>query len=303
MRPGRFPPFKKFTYNWTRFFKCDQVTESFRPKKKMRYGIWVLNSLTMIIFAFFGINFILDSANFLAGTLLGFDILYAFDPGVIMFNSEPELSPQLTALFFAEPILLTVLALVSFIMYGRYRRKKDLRKLFFLWCGFFSLSILGGSFLTSFMARGNLAVLWEYVGLKQEFMPLAGLIIALIVLVLGIGHLRNFLNMAPSSVIIKNSLRRVVFVACILVFPLILFYLLMFLLFSSSTVVTRQYSSLLIWVGVLAGFTALFLNDESLRKTPAFRESAINKPLPAWYLTALAFVVICLFLGLNYQSN
>jgi hypothetical protein len=269
----------------------------------MRYGIWVLNSLTMIVFAFFGINLMLDTANFLVGYVLGFKILYSFDPGVIMFKSVPEVSPRLTALFFVEPLLLLLLVFVSLFMYERYRGKKDLRKLFFLWCGFFSLSILGGSFWTSFMERGNLAVLWEYVGLKQDFMPLVGLVFALAVLALGIGRLRNFLNIAPSSEIIKNPSKRMLFVACTMVFPLMLFYLLMFIIIPSATVNTRQYSSMLIWVGVLAGFTALVLNDAAFHKTPAFKESAINKPLPVWYLMAVAFVVICLFLGLNYQLS
>ncbi len=257
----------------------------------------------MMVFAFFAINLILDSANFLVGLVLGFKILYSFDPGVIMFKEVPEVSPRLTALFFVEPVLSAFLVFGSFFLYNRFRGKKDLRKLFFLWSGFFSLSILGGSFWTSFMDRGNMAVLWEYTGLNTDFLPVVGLVFALIMLVLGIRRLRSFLNMAPSSAVVKDSTWRLFFVACTMVFPLLLFYLLLFIIIPSATVNTRQYSSLLLWVGVLAAFLALVLNDAAFHKTPAFKESAINKPLPVWYLSAVAFVVLCLFLGLNYQMN
>jgi hypothetical protein len=120
-----------------------------------RYGYWILNSLTMMIVAFFSLNILLDVCNYLVASLMGFQPIFDFDAGFISFQKMPVMTKEnvkrITYLLWAEPVLLLSATIFFFRFYKKFSKKKDLRKLLFLWTSFVSFSILGGSFWTSYM--------------------------------------------------------------------------------------------------------------------------------------------------------
>jgi hypothetical protein len=270
-----------------------------------RYGFWILNSLTMMVVAFFSLNILMDVSNYLVGSLMGFQLIFDFDAGFVTFKKLPvvtrENAKRITYLLWTEPVLLLSISIFFFRLYKRYSKKKDLRKLLFLWTSFFSFSVLGGSFWTSYMDKENgpMSMLFAYLRWSPDYLPLFGLILSLILILLGVGRVKRFLSMAPSTEIIKDPVFRVFYLTCVTVIPLLLFFVFLFIISPNARITSRQYSSLFLWAGVLACLVSLIVNETTYRRTSAFKNSSINKPLPLWYLSALALVVVSRLLSVN----
>ncbi len=208
---------------------------------------------------------------------------------------------RITYLLWTEPVLLLSISIFFFRLYKKYSKKKDLRKLLFLWTSFFSFSILGGSFWTSYMDKesGPMSSLFVYLRWSPDYLPLFGLVLSLILILLGVGRVKRFLSMAPSTEIIKDPVFRVFYLTSVTVIPLLLFFVLLFIISPSARITSRQYSSLFLWAGVLACLVSLVVNETTYRRTSAFKNSSINKPLPLWYLSAIALVVVSRLLSVN----
>jgi hypothetical protein len=270
-----------------------------------RYGLWILNSLTMMVVAFFSLNILLDVVNYWAGTLMGFQLIFDFDAGFVSFKKMPVMNREnlkrITYLLWIEPVLLLIVSVFFFRLYKKFSKKKDLRKLLFLWTSFFSFSILGGSFWTSYMDKetGPMSMLFAYLRWSPDYLPLFGLVLSLVLILLGVGRVKRFLSMAPSIEIIKDPIFRVFYFTCVTVIPLLVFFVFIFIISPTARITCRQYSSLFLWVGVLACLVSLIVNETTYRRTPAFKNSSINKPLPLWYLSAIALVIISRLLSLN----
>ena len=255
--------------------------------------------------AFFSLNIILDLANYAVGSLMGFQLIFDFDAGFVSFKKMPvmtrENAKKITYLLWTEPVLLLSLCILFFRLYKKFSKKKDLRKLLFLWLALFSISILGGSFWTSYMDKesGSMSTLFSYLRWSTDYLPLFGLVLSLVLILLGVGRVKRFLSMAPSSEIIKDPVFRVFYMTCVTVIPLLLFFVLLFIISPTARITSRQYSSLFLWAGVLACLISLIVNETTYRRTSAFKNSSINKPLPLWYLSAIALVIISRLLSVN----
>lgn len=258
--------------------------------------IWFLNSFAVLICAFLFVGLLQDALVYLMGKLMGLEIILHYDK-VEIENPGSWTPNKIIALFGFIPFYQLLIGIVSGILYTRYRLKNNLRKLFFLWVHYLSLSIFGGSFITSFIDRGSMKILWEYLSIKAEFLPLAGIVCAGLLLFFGVYNLWKFLNLAPSSEINKNGNKRRTFIFLLQILPLLLFTLIGFLLFDGKHVASRFYSSQMIWIPILGGLVASGMAEGRFHKVPAFKESQIGKPQFMYMVLALALSATALILG------
>lgn len=209
---------------------------------------------------------------------------------------SPSWSPsQVVIIFGYVPIYFLTVGLLAGFFYQRFRLKRDLRKLFLLWVQYFSFSILGGSFVTSFIDRGNMRIFWEYMQINPNYLPLVAFIAAALLVFFGTVNLWKFLNIAPSSEINKDAYKRFGFLLCVQVVPLLIFFTVGFILYPNNSVVSRFYSSAMIWVPVSAGLIASMTRDSGFSKVPAFKESEIRGFQPIYLgLAALIYAIILL---------
>lgn len=264
------------------------------PPKKFEKGIWIANSTAVIFCAFWTICILQDILVWILGNALGIRLSLSFDR---IFSTEKTIwnHTQVLILFGFIPLYYLVMGIVGSMLHSSLRLKKDLRKLYFLWICYFSFSILGGSFVTSFIDRGNMRVLWEYMRFTVDYLPLAAFASAALLVFFGTVNLWKFLNVAPSSEINKDPSQRFVFILCTQVIPLLIFFGVGYVLYPNREATSRFFSSFMVWVPVLGGLTASFVRDAAFAKVPAFRESEIRKFQPAYLgLAALIYMFVLL---------
>lgn len=259
---------------------------------------WALNSSAVLFCSFLSMGLLQDLLIWLAAKAIGIPLVYKFDyiylkPGAIWYDYSYK---EILLLFASMPFGLTLIGLANMILFGVFRQRKDLRKLFFLWSVFVTFAILGGSTITSFVDRGTMKVLWEFLYLNNEFLPFMGFVVAAFLLVFGSISLRFFLNMAPSSAINKKIETRLAFYLYVVVIPVAFFSLSGLLWYPRSEIISRFFSAQMIWVPVISGFVSSFQNSSRLKKIPAFKESGIRKPQYVYYfLAAVLMIMIYVF--------
>lgn len=262
------------------------------PPKKFEKWIWVANSTAVIFSAFWTICLLQDLLVWLLGHALGLPLALTFDK---IFSDEGTVwtHTQVLLLFGFIPIYFLVVGAIGGALHKTYRLKRDLRKLYFLWLQYLSFSILGGSFVTSFIDRGNMRVLWEYLRLNSDYLPFAAFVAAALLVFFGTISLWKFLNIAPSSEINKDTGKRILFLLCTQVFPLLIFFGLGYILYPNREVTSRFFSSLMVWVPVIGGLIASVTRESGVAKVPAFKESGIRSFQPAYLgLAALIYLFI-----------
>lgn len=268
-----------------------------RREKPFEKVIWIGNSTAVLFAAFWTICVLQDVLVWVVGNVFGVPLKIAFDE-VLLMDGEWRASQVLVVYGFI-PMFYLFIGIIAGILHKKYRMKRDLRKLFFLWMQFLAFSIFGGSFITSFIERGNVGILWEYLHLEKDFMPLVSFFIAALLIFFGVLNLWKFLNIAPSSEINKSFNKRFVFVLCIQIFPLLIFFALGFILYPHPRlmVASRLFSALMIWVPILAGLIASVARDTNFSKVPAFKDSEVHVFQPLYLgLAALVYVAV-LFLS------
>lgn len=259
---------------------------------KFQTGIWIANSTAVLFSAFWFICTLQDVLVWGLGNLLGVPVTLSFDqifsaPGSVWSAS------QVLSVFGFVPVYFLLVGIVSGMLYNRYRLKRDLRKLFFLWTQYFAFSIFGGAFITSSVDRGNMRIFWEYLKLSTDYLPLIAFVCAALLAFFGTFNLWKFLNMAPSSEINKNNKKRLQFLMCVQVVPLLIFFALGFVVYPNLTVTSRFYSSLMVWVPVVSGIIFSLPRTSALSKVPAFKESDIRRFQPIyWGLAALTYFFV-----------
>lgn len=263
-----------------------------QPKKFQNWA-WVANSTAVLFSAFWFVCILQDVLVWGLGNLLGIPVTLSFDQ--ISASGSSWNPSQVITLFGFIPLYFLALGLVSGLLYNRYRLKRDLRKLFFLWTQYFAFSIFAGSFVTSFVDRGNMRILWEYLQLNADYLPLIAFVCAALLAFFGTFNLWKFLNMAPSSEINKNNKKRLQFQLCVQVVPLLIFFVLGFVAYPNLAITSRFYSSLMVWVPVVSGIIVSLPRASELAKVPAFKESDIRRFQPIyWGLAALTYFFVLL---------
>lgn len=266
------------------------------PPKKFEKWIWVGNSTAVIFSAFWTICLLQDLLTWVFGRALGLPLALTFDK---IFSDEGTIwtHTQVLLLFGFVPAYFLVMGAVGGALHRMYRLKRDLRKLYFLWIQYLSFSILGGSLVTSFIDRGNMRVLWEYLRLNTDYLPFAAFIVAALLVFFGTISLWKFLNIAPSSEINKDTGKRIGFLLCTQVFPLLIFFGLGYILYPNREVTSRFFSSLMVWVPVVAGLVASVTRESGVSKVPAFKDSEIRRFQPLYLGLAALIYMFILLLG------
>lgn len=257
-------------------------------------AMWALNSSAVLFCSFLSIGLLQDLLIWLAAKAIGIPLIYKFDyiylkPGVLWSDFNHI---EILLLFAAMPFGLIIIGLANLILFGVFKQRKDLRKLFFLWSVFVTFAILGGSTITSFVDRGTMQVLWDFLYLNIEFLPFMGFVVAAFLLVFGSISLRFFLNMAPSSTINKKRETRLAFYLYVVIIPAAFFSLSGLLWYPRSEIISRFFSAQMIWVPVISGFVSSFQNSTRLKKTSAFKESGIRNPQYVYYFLATALMIM-----------
>lgn len=265
-----------------------------KPFEKL---IWTANSTAVLFGAFWLICVIQDFCVYVLGRVIGLPIQLEFDYMALPENATFS-SSQILIITIFVPIYFLAVGILSGILYKYYRLKKDLRKLFFLWMQYISFGIFGGSFVTAFAQDGGaISVLWKYLRLNTDFLPIIAFAISTLLIFFGIFNLWKFLNIAPSSEINKKTNRRLEFILYIQVIPLILLFLVGMELYPNFRIASRLSSSLMVWVPVLSGIIASVAKDSGFSKVPAFKDSDVRTFQPLyWGFAALVYVAV-LFLS------
>lgn len=264
------------------------------PPKKFEKWIWVGNSTAILFSAFWTICLVQDLLVWLFGKALGLPLALTFDK---IFSDEGTIwtHTQVLLLFGFIPAYFLVVGAIGGALHKVYRLKRDLRKLYFLWIQYLSFSILGGSFVTSFIDRGNMRVLWEYLRVNPDYLPFAAFVAAALLVFFGTVSLWKFLNIAPSSEINKDTGKRLSYLACTQVIPLLIFFALGYILYPNREVTSRFFSSMMVWVPVIGGLVASVTRESGVSKVPAFRDSGIRSFQPLYLgLAALIYMFILL---------
>jgi len=151
-------------------FSLSTIRSNFRefrenaPRRKVAWVI-TLNSTVLFLLSYFTLYLIYQAVTVIAGSLFDYPvILYYYE---VYFNISPEkwYNDSVKTIFSAGPLILFILAIISFIIYSNLKELTGNFKIFFLWSFLHGTNMLFGALLvgTLFDTGVGYVISWMYI--------------------------------------------------------------------------------------------------------------------------------------------
>jgi len=169
LQEERYRRKQKFT-QFIRSFNISTIRLRFRefranaPRRRLAWII-TLNSTILFLLSYFTLYLIYQAVTVIAGSLFDYPvILYYYE---VYFNISPETwyHDSVKTIYSAGPLILFILAIISFIIYSNLKELTGNFKIFFLWSFLHGTNMLFGALLvgTLFDTGVGYVISWMYI--------------------------------------------------------------------------------------------------------------------------------------------